>query len=171
MGYDDPQEIPWVQVTKSWPVTNPHPCMRVTVRGHSGSPFIPLTSALHFTPRNIFHRAPQMPNLFCSPLNWTHCGSTLAALSPPTAWLPHFSFHFIFIMAWSHHTICHHISHHTTFILFYYFIVRLQYIYVPYLTGKFPSYYFRTSCQVSPVLYRLLFNINILDFLSAALKP
>jgi len=35
-GYDDPWEIPWdrsrvqVRVTKSWPVTNPHLCMRVT---------------------------------------------------------------------------------------------------------------------------------------------
>jgi hypothetical protein len=57
--------------------------------------------------------------------------------------------------------------------LSFYFIISLSAlgIYkVPYLTGKFPSYSFWTSCQVSPHCVYIHFNINNLDFLSEFLS-
>jgi hypothetical protein len=59
-------------------------------------------------------------------------------------------------------------SHRITFTLFIIFIVRLGTYKYPYLTGSFPSCSLLDFLSGKSRLYYLLFNINLLDFLSVS---
>jgi len=97
------------------------PVKIISVRGHfrftSHRFHAPTSLPIVFRPRDHFRGL----------LNWKHCGTSSATLptlvgSHPTILL--FVSVVIFIMAWSHHAICHHTSHRTILHFIYYFIVR-----------------------------------------------